>query len=211
VIRREWRVFISEPFSVKSLGCVTPFFQRPRRQLGPALVSAVADAGRRPILSTTTPTSRWRGTRPRSNGRGTRAFLANEFDVIRQKVRVLGVCWVPLGDQIAKSRPRILACRARAGTGHRRAGTGPGLGGRLHDREDFPPGGELTAENRGKLSPARKLFPRNRAYRTEFHDQGEFPPPVRQTLPDPGRSPAGHTSDTRPTEPSRVRPDLGWT
>src|SRR6185437_3137964 len=76
---------------------------------------------------------------------------------------------------------------------------------RLHDRGDFPLGGELTAENRGKHSPARQLSPRNRAYRTEFHHQGEFPPPARQTLPDPGR-PAGHISATRPTEWSRPRP-----
>jgi hypothetical protein len=46
----------------------------------------------------------------------------------------------------------------------------------------------LTAENRGKHSPIRKLSLRNRAYRTEFHDQGEFPAPARQTLPDLGRS-----------------------
>jgi hypothetical protein len=102
----------------------------------------------------------------------------------------------------ARYRAPLRSTAARHRTGPRRQAS--------HDREDFPPGGELTAENRGKLSPARKLFPRNRAYRTEFHDQGELPPPARQTLPDPGRS-HPYQYDKPASRPAAKSPDSGTT
>src|SRR5262249_33984448 len=52
----------------------------------------------------------------------------------------------------------------------------------VHDRGEFPLGGALTAEFGGQRSTTRKLTTKNPHIPGSFHDRGEFPVPLRQTL-----------------------------